>query len=198
MSEEAPAGAASALTQMLGVLRPHELEVYEYLDGLRVLEFAQKLGKSWWRPMDVGGFDGSHHSRTLAKLVKLGLAERRQRGSLAGIRSSWEYRALDTPNNRICVENPVGAIGTQIRPASQYIQPWHHGHNESKKTGLWLKNLPLLQPSAMLEGDGRTRRDNQTASGQNKLSPGPDRWKIRSATYAGIAAAFAAQWGPLL
>lgn len=86
-----PTGAASALTDVLGVLRPHELEVYGYLDGLRVLEFTQKLGKSWWRPMDVGGFDGSHHSRTLAKLVKLGLAERRKRGSLAGIRSSWEY-----------------------------------------------------------------------------------------------------------
>jgi hypothetical protein len=96
-----PDGAASVLTVGLGVLRPHELEVYDELIGLYFYEQTNGSKKLWWRPMDLGGHDGSHHSRTLAKLVKLGLAERRQRGSLTGIRGSWEYRALDTPNVKV-------------------------------------------------------------------------------------------------
>ena len=102
---------------------------------------------------------------------------------------------LDWDCPRICVENPVGVASTRIRPADQYIQPWYFGHNDSKKTGLWLKGLPLLQPTLVLPGDAKTRRDNQTPSGQNKLGPSPDRWKERSRTYQGIADAMALQWG---
>lgn len=100
---------------------------------------------------------------------------------------------MDIP--RICVENPVSVISTKIRKPDQIIQPWEYGHSESKKTCLWLKNLPLLKPTNILPY--RKIWDNQTPSGQNKLGPSPDRGKIRSRTYLGIARAFAEQWGKL-
>lgn len=102
---------------------------------------------------------------------------------------------LDADIPRIALENPVSIISSRIRKPDQIIQPWFFGHNESKKTCLWLKGLPKLEPTDMLPGDHRTIRDNQTPSGQNKLGPSPDRWKIRSATYPGIAKAMAEQWG---
>jgi len=108
---------------------------------------------------------------------------------------------LEAPIDRIALENPVGAISTNIRKPDQYIQPWEYGHPYSKKTGLWLKNLPLLQPTniltpIMLQTNGKSPRwENQTPTGQNKLGPSADRAKLRSTTYHGIAAAMAAQWG---
>jgi hypothetical protein len=99
------------------------------------------------------------------------------------------------PIARVAIENPVGIMSTRWRKPDQIIQPWHFGHNESKKTCLWLKNLPALMPTNILEGDCRTRRDNQTASGQNKLGPSPDRAMLRAKTYPGIAMAMATQWG---
>lgn len=110
---------------------------------------------------------------------------------------------LDAPIPRIALENPVGAISKNIRKPDQYIQPWEYGHPESKKTGLWLVNLPKLEPTNILtptrmqENGVSPRWDNQTATGQNKLGPSPDRWKKRSATYTGIAEAMAQQWGGL-
>jgi len=97
--------------------------------------------------------------------------------------------------DRIAVENPVSCISTRIRKPDQVIQPWWFGEDASKKTCLWLKNLPLLAPTNRLPGDDKTRRANQTPSGQNKLGPSPDRWKERSRTYQGIADAMAARWG---
>jgi len=102
--------------------------------------------------------------------------------------------------SRIAIENPVGRIGTAIRPADQYIQPYEFGHDASKRTGLWLKNLPPLlptQPVAPRMVNGRPRWANQTDSGQNKLAPSVDRWRERSKTYEGIAEAMADQWGSL-
>lgn len=104
---------------------------------------------------------------------------------------------MNAPIERIAIENPVSVISSRIRKPDQIIQPWWFGHDASKKTCLWLKNLPLLKPTDKLPGDDKTRRANQTASGQNKLPPSKDRWKIRSETYAGIANAMAAQWGVL-
>jgi len=104
---------------------------------------------------------------------------------------------MDAPIPRIAIENPVSVISSRIRKPDQIIQPWWFGHDASKKTCLWLKNLPPLKPTDMLPGDAKTRRANQTASGQNKLPPSKDRWKLRSATYQGIADAMAAQWGGL-
>ena len=94
--------------------------------------------------------------------------------------------------DRVCMENPVGVLPIK---ASQYIQPHEHGHAESKKTGLWLHNLPCLRPTRLMYKPACGYWDNQTPSGQNKLGPSPDRWKIRSKTYEGIAQAIADQWG---
>jgi hypothetical protein len=105
---------------------------------------------------------------------------------------------LAAPVPRIAVENPVSVISTRIRRPDQIIQPWQYGHDASKTTCLWLHGLPALRPTQIVEPrivDGRKRWGNQTDTGQNRLSPSPDRWKRRSATYAGIAAAMAAQWG---
>ena len=107
---------------------------------------------------------------------------------------------LAAPVPRIALENPVSVISTRVRKPDQIIQPWQYGHDASKTTCLWLKGLPALRPTQIVEPrivDGRKRWGNQTDSGQNRLSPSPDRWKRRSATYAGIAAAMAAQWGCL-
>jgi site-specific DNA-cytosine methylase len=104
---------------------------------------------------------------------------------------------LTAPIPRIALENPVGIISTRIRKPSQIIQPWMFGHPESKTTCLWLKNLPQLEPTKVLDVPPDGRWANQTPSGQNKLGPSPDRWKIRSRTYQGIADAMAKQWGAI-
>lgn len=103
---------------------------------------------------------------------------------------------------RIGLENSVGVISTRIRKPDQYIQPYQFGHDASKKTCLWLKNLPLLQATKFIEprkvcseGKIKYRWSNQSDSGQNNLSPSPERWKNRSRTYQGIADAMADQWG---
>lgn len=124
---------------------------------------------------------------------------------------------MNAPAAKVAVENPVGIMSSVFRKPDQIIQPYQFGHPESKATCLWLRGLPKLVPTNVLEPkwhqakDGgdykdakgkryspahmRRRWDNQTASGQNKLAPSPDRWKLRSKTYQGIADAMAEQWG---
>jgi site-specific DNA-cytosine methylase len=104
---------------------------------------------------------------------------------------------MDAPIKRIAIENPVSIISSRIRKPDQIIQPYQFGHDASKKTCLWLKNLPLLRPTSFVEPrvvNGRPRWDNQTNNGQNKLPPSKDRWRLRSKTYEGIALAMASQW----
>lgn len=93
---------------------------------------------------------------------------------------------MAAPIPRIAVENPISIISSRIRKPDQILQPWQYGHGETKATCLWLKNLPRLIPTQIVSG--REQRIH-------KMPPGPDRWKERSRTYPGIAAAFAAQWG---
>lgn len=95
---------------------------------------------------------------------------------------------LDAPIPRIALENPISIISSYVRKPDQIIQPWMFGHGETKATCLWLKNLPKLEPTDIVEG--RTPRVHH-------MSPGPDRWKERSRTLPGIAAAMAEQWGSL-
>ena len=98
---------------------------------------------------------------------------------------------------RIAIENPISVISSRIRKPDQIINPWQFGHDASKRTCLWLKNLPLLTPTDIVEPrivNGKKRWANQTDSGQNRLPPSEDRWKIRSETYTGIAQAMADQW----
>jgi hypothetical protein len=93
---------------------------------------------------------------------------------------------MNAPIERIAIENPVSIISSKIRKPDQIIQPWQFGHGETKATCLWLKNLPKLTPTNVVEG-----RDNRI----HRMPPSPDRWKLRSTTYAGIAQAMADQWG---
>lgn len=101
---------------------------------------------------------------------------------------------LNAPIPHIALENPVSVINSRIRKPDQIIHPWMFGHPESKATCLWLKELPPLQPTDVLPKPASGRWQNQTASGQSKLGPSPDRWKERSRTYTGIAQAMAQQW----
>lgn len=95
---------------------------------------------------------------------------------------------------KIAIENPVGRISTAWRKPNQIIQPWQFGHPESKATCLWLQGLEPLKPTKIMTKQGKYWQ-NQTPTGQNKLGPSADRWKIRSITYQGIAEAMADQWG---
>lgn len=95
---------------------------------------------------------------------------------------------MDLPISRIAIENPISIISSKIRKPDQIIQPWMFGHGETKATCLWLKNLPKLEPTNVVDG-----RENRI----HKMPPGPNRWKERSRTYKGIAEAMASQWGVL-
>lgn len=108
-------------------------------------------------------------------------ADGRQRRALEFVRD-----LLDAPVPHIALENPVSIISSHIRKPDQIIQPWQFGHGETKATCLWLKNLPKLVPTNIVEG----RSDRI-----HKMAPGPNRWKERSRTYQGIAEAMAEQWG---
>lgn len=103
---------------------------------------------------------------------------------------------------RRVIENPVGTLGKRVLgKATQIIQPNQFGEDASKATCLWIENLPKLVPTKQIAGrivDGRERWANQTGNGQNKLSPGAERWKDRARTYDGIADAMVEQWSPYI
>jgi hypothetical protein len=94
-------------------------------------------------------------------------------------------RLMSAPINHIAIENPISVISSKIRKPDQIIQPWMFGHGETKATCLWLKNLPPLQPTEIVEG-----RENKV----HKMPPSEHRWKLRSLTYQGIADAMGDQW----
>ncbi len=147
-------------------------------------------------------------------------ADGRQQAAIA-----FFMRMVEAPINFICVENPVCIMSSLYRKPDQIIQPYQFGHAESKTTCLWLKGLPKLVPTKIMEPvwwknpDGTDYKDakgkryspthylmgrkqlarweNQTASGQNKLGPSPEPAAIRARTYPGVAAAIASQWGHL-
>lgn len=108
-------------------------------------------------------------------------ADGRQQAALAFVQ-----RLLDAPIDKIALENPISIISSQVRKPDQIVQPWQFGHGETKATCLWLKNLPNLEPTNIVEG-----REARV----HKMAPSPDRWKLRSTTYQGIADAMAQQWG---
>lgn len=101
---------------------------------------------------------------------------------------------LELPVDHICVENPV-PHKYALEIIGQTIQPWQFGHDASKRTCLWLKNLSPLRPTNIIVKEIYA---NQTPSGQNKLGPSEDRWKLRSKTYTGIADAMVTQWGDII
>lgn len=114
-------------------------------------------------------------------------------------------KLLNADIPKIYLENPISIISSHIRKPDQIIQPYEFGHEETKKTCLWLKNLPRLIPTKIMGVEPQrkliltienARRDNNlTPSGQNKLGPSKDRAYLRARTYSGIARAMAEQWG---
>lgn len=107
------------------------------------------------------------------------------------------WALLNAPIERIAIENPKGVISTHIRKPDQYIQPYHYGHTDSKMTGLWLKNLPLLTPTKLVEPEWITSKSGKRHSKThwyNSSTNNPDNAKLRSRTYEGIAEAMAEQW----
>jgi hypothetical protein len=152
------------------------------------------------------------------------MVDGRPRSELTEEALAFVSTLLNAPVPRIALENPVGCISSRIRKADQMIQPYKYGEDASKRTCLWLKNLPPLQPTGHVEprwvccgkvldveAAGKygcpdchgakkplPRWGNQTDSGQNKLGPSDDRWKERARTYQGWADAMASQWTPVL
>ena len=116
-------------------------------------------------------------------------ANGKQQAAIDFVLAIWD---ADCP--RICIENPVGALSTRSRMGkpSQYVQPFMFNHPEQKKTGLWLKGLPNLTPTNIIDVSGLPKKDVQRL---HYLPPSKDRWKLRSKTYQGIADAMADQWG---
>tara|TARA_Y100001937_G_C7074102_1_gene309784 strand:- start:23 stop:607 length:585 start_codon:yes stop_codon:yes gene_type:complete len=103
---------------------------------------------------------------------------------------------MSAPIQKICIENPISVISSQIRRPDQTIQPFHFGHNAKKTTCLWLKGLPLLQHTQVVDrGEIHTTKSGKKIPKWYNLPPSPDRSKIRSRTFEGIAAAMADQWG---
>ena len=125
------------------------------------------------------------NSKNWAKLQANG----KQQAAIDFVLAIWD---ADCP--RICIENPVGALSTRSRMGkpSQYVQPFMFNHPEQKKTGLWLKGLPNLTPTNIIDVSGLPKKDVQRL---HYLPPSKDRWKLRSKTYQGIADAMADQWG---
>ena len=105
---------------------------------------------------------------------------------------------LSAPVPRIALENPVSIISSRIRKPDQIIQPYEHGHEATKTTCLWLKGLPLLAPSNIVgKGARHVTKSGKSLPEWYNLPPSADRWKLRSATFPGIAKAMAEQWGNL-
>lgn len=216
MSEQTPPLSPSAPATGYDTLRPMRVLVACEYSG-RVREAFRALGHDAWSCDLIESDDNSPHHIVgdCVPLLSQGwdlliahppctyLSVSGMHWTARGLRDpKLTEDALDfvrllmaAPVERIAIENPVSIISTRICKPCQVIQPWQHGHPESKATCLWLKNLPKLTPSAVCAKPESGRWANQTASGQNKLPPSKDRWKIRSRTYAGIAAAMAAQWG---
>jgi hypothetical protein len=134
---------------------------------------------------DLGGFDLmiAHPPCTYLAVSGARWMKDRPRETLDAL--MFVRALLAAPIPRIALENPVSIISTLIAKPTQIIQPWQFGHGEVKATCLWLKNLPPLQPTNIVPG-----REPRV----HYASPGPDRWKERSRTLPGIAAAMAQQW----
>lgn len=165
------------------------------------IEYIEKNGILFGRPIDHPHWDLMVAHPPCTYLCASGMHwNSRTAGRSEKTEEALEFVKLlmDAPIHMIALENPIGCISTRIRKSDQIIQPWQFGSDASKATCIWLKNLPLLVPTKIYPPrivNGKKRWGNQVDSGQNKLAPTDDRWKIRSRTYQGIADAMAQQWG---
>jgi hypothetical protein len=139
------------------------------------------LGNGW--DMLIAMPDCTHLCVSVARWHAAKRADGRQQAA-----AEFFMAMVNAPIERIAVENPIGIMSTIYRKPDQIIQPWQFGHGETKATCLWLKGLPLLQPTNIVEGrEARVHR----------MAPGPNRSRDRSRTYQGVANAMAEQWGTL-
>lgn len=180
-------------------------DVFEVLDDLRAT--------GWWPDLAIfhptctyltisaewAYSDGPYHQKVKPETL-VGAARRAAReAAIEDVR-----RIARLPIHRKAIENPIGVLSSRFRRPDQVIQPHWFGDDASKATCLWLWNLPELKPTKRLpgrvvewpKGSGKMveRWSNQTDSGQNRLPPSADRWKLRSDTFPGVADAFVEQW----
>lgn len=185
------------------------------MDALRVVTLAK------WDLM-IAHPPCTHLSVSGARWFKEKVASGEQGAALDFVRA-----LMDAPIPRIAIENPVSIISSKIRKPDQIVQPWMFGHGETKTTCLWLKGLPKLEPTDIVVPEWAVRADgsiHMSAKGKrdspthfltgrttrilsgvqleqwnriHKEPPSPERWKNRSRTYSGLAAAMADQWGSL-
>lgn len=148
-------------------------------DVTPVLQGWQHDNQQWNWDIMIAHPPCTHLAVSGARWFKDKLQE--QQEALAFVRT-----LMQAPIERICIENPVSIISSRIRKPEQIIHPWQFGHGETKTTCLWLKGLPRLIPTNIVEG-----RENRIW----KMPPSEDRWKKRSETYDGIAEGMAQQWG---
>ncbi len=143
--------------------------------------------------------DGPYHQKIKPDTL---VGEARRKARLEAI--EFVRMLYNAPIPRVAIENPVGALSSYWREPDQFIQPYEYGEDGSKKTCLWLRGLEPLKPTGLYpprlapnsSGKGYAMRwGNQTDKGQNRETPGDDRWKNRSTTWQGWAVAMAAQWG---
>ena len=187
----------------------HELDLIGMIDNGDETDMNTMMRRHILMMMEVfsneghSGFSASYAANAISKLMMY-----KPLSPLTGEDDEWfkhDYGGEPTYHpdfEKIALENPKGVLSTfsSLMKCSQVIQPYEYGDDASKETWLWLKNLPNLKPTRYVEPrivDGKPRWANQTDSGQNRLGPSADRWKIRSETYPGIARAMADQWGGL-
>ena len=148
---------------------------------------------------------GIHWSQERKKNTPLEQQKEKERVAKRKNDTEWSkefFMAFTKLECKYCIENPIGIMSRLYRKPDQIIQPYDFGHDASKRTCFWLNKLEPLEGTQYVaprmvhyNGKTRSRWSNQTDSGQNKLPPSKDRWKLRSKTYEGIAAAMAEQWG---
>lgn len=157
--------------------------------GPHIQEDVRTFGNDFWELFDLAVCHPPCTHLAVSGAAWFKYKQKQQEDALDFVRY-----LMNLPIPRIAIENPVSVISTRIRKPDQIIQPYEFGEPEQKKTCLWLKGLPLLVPTQnvyneMMKLPRKDRERNHYAS------PGPDRWKIRSRTYQGVADAMADQWG---
>lgn len=164
-----------------------ESEFHMEWDALEVIDAGcpAKKGEYWSKPWDlmIAHPPCTHLSVSGARHFAAKRADGRQQEAI-----DFFLALARSPIPRIAIENPVCIMSSVWRKPDQTLQPWQFGHGETKATCLWLKNLPPLVPTNIV--DGREAR-------VHRMPPGPDRWKERSRTFTGVAQAMAEQWGSL-
>ena len=164
---------------VLEVLNPYELPFGGEVIEFRTMDGTDYVIKKW--DLIIAFPPCTHLAVSGARYFEQKRKDGRQQ---QGIDFFMEFTKADC--EKIAIENPIGIMSTHYRKPDQIIQPWMFGHDETKATCLWLKNLPKLEPTNIVEG-----REQRIW----RMPPGPERAKERSKTYEGIAKAMANTWG---